>query len=156
MEPITTRFMYPGYFLKPLGYRVRDWHWLIKKIEHRILHWTHKLLSLGGRLTLVQAVLTSTPVYWMGLAPIPVSILNKLKSLAFAFLWGSSDHKRRYHLTNWQILSWPKFHGGWGIKHLPWFSIALRLNNLWLVLQNDGLWHRVIFSKYLKRCTVES
>ena len=24
MEPITTRFMYLGYFLKPLGYRVRD------------------------------------------------------------------------------------------------------------------------------------
>ena len=156
MEPITTGFMYLGYFLKPLGYRVRDWHWLIKNFEHRISHWSHKLLSLGGGLTLVQAVLTSIPVYWMGLAPILVSILNKLRSLAFSFLWGSSDHKRRYHLTNWKILSWPKFHGGWGIKYLPWFSIALRLKNLWLVLQNDGLWHCVIFSKYLKRCTVES
>ena len=32
----------------------------------------------------------------------------------------------------------------------------LRLNNLWLVLQNDGLWHHVIISKYLKMCTVEA
>ena len=48
MEPISTGFMYLGYFLKPLGYRVRDWHWLIKKFEHRISHWAHKLLSLGG------------------------------------------------------------------------------------------------------------
>ena len=95
MEPINIGFIYLGYFLKPLGYRVRDWHWLFKKFDHRISHWTHKLLSLGGRLTLVQAVLTSIPVYWMGLAPIPVSVLNKLKSLAFAFLWGSTDHKRR-------------------------------------------------------------
>ena len=63
MESITTGFMYLGYFLKPLGYRVRDWHWLIKKFEHRISHWTHKLLSLGGRLTLVKAILTSILVY---------------------------------------------------------------------------------------------
>ena len=26
MENITAGFMYLGYFLKPLGYRVRDWH----------------------------------------------------------------------------------------------------------------------------------
>ena len=134
MEPITTGFMYLGYFLKPLGYRVHDWHWLIKKFDHRISHWAHKLLSLDGCLTLVKAILTSIPVYWMGLAPIPVSVLNKLRSLSFAFLWGSSDHKHRYHLTNWRELSWPKEYGGWGIKHLNWFSIALRMKNLWLVL----------------------
>ena len=63
MENITAGFMYLGYFLKPLGYRVRDWHWLIQKFEHWISHWAHKLLSLGGCLTLVQAVLTSIPVY---------------------------------------------------------------------------------------------
>ena len=34
MEATTTGFMYLNYFLKPLGYRVRDWHWLIKKFEH--------------------------------------------------------------------------------------------------------------------------
>ena len=100
MEPITTSFMYLGYFLKPLSYRVRDWYWLIKRFEHRISHWSNKLLSLGGRLTLVQAVLNSILVYWMGLALIPVSILNKLRSLAFDFLRGSSEHNRRYHLTS--------------------------------------------------------
>ena len=107
-------------------------------------------------MTLVQVVLTSIPVYWMGLAPIPVSVLNKLKSLAFAFLWGSSDNKHKYHLTNWEHLSWPKEFGEWGIKHLNWFSITLRLNNLWMVLHNDGLWHQVIISKYLKNNSVET
>ena len=104
----------------------------------------------------MQVVLTSILVYWMGLAPIPVSILNKLRSLAFAFLWGSTDHKHRYHLTNWRELSWPKEYGGWGIKQLNWFSIALRLKNLWFVLQNDGLWHCVITHKYLKMGSVEA
>ena len=65
VEPILTGFKYLGYFLKPLGYRVCDWLWLVQKFEKRISNWTHKLLSLGGRLILVQSILTSIPVYWM-------------------------------------------------------------------------------------------
>ena len=63
METISVGFMYLGYFLKPLGYRVCDWHWLIQRFERWISHWVHKFLSIGGRLTLVQALLTSIPIY---------------------------------------------------------------------------------------------
>ena len=52
----------------------------------------------------------------------------------FVFLWGSSGNKHRYHLSNWQHLTWPKEYGGWGIKNLHWFNIALRLKNFWMVL----------------------
>ena len=85
---ITTGFKYLGFFIKPLGYRSKDWLWLVQKFEKKISLWTQKLLSLGGRLILVQSVLSSIPVYWMGLAPLPVSILHKLGSITFAFLWG--------------------------------------------------------------------
>ena len=85
MEPIVSGFKYLGYYLKPLGYKVSDWNWLVQKFENRIFHWAHKLLSRGGRLILVQAVLSSIPVYWLGLAPIPVSMSNQLRSLKFAF-----------------------------------------------------------------------
>ena len=118
MEPISSGFKYLGYYIKPLGYRVSDWNWMIQKYEKRICHWTHKLLSLGGRLILVQSVLSSIPLYWMGLAPIPASTLNKLRSITFAFLWGSIENNRRYHLVNWQSLLWPKENEGWGIKNL--------------------------------------
>ena len=103
---------------------------------------------------LIQAVLSRILVYWLGLASIPVSVLNKLRSLTFAFLWGSTSNKHRYHLSNWKHLSWPKENGGWDIKNLHWFNIALRLNFFWMVLQNDGLWHYVLISKYLKNLSV--
>ena len=114
--PLLSGFNYLGYYIKPLGYRTRDWDWLIKKFEKKISLWTHKLLSLGGRLVLVQSVLSSIPVYWMGLAPIPVSTLQKLKRITFAFLWGSSDTNRRYHLACWSDLSWPKKMMDGGLK----------------------------------------
>ena len=142
---LQTGFNYLGYFLKPLGYRVSDWIWLVQKFEKRICNWSYKLLSLGGRLILVQSVLSSIPVYWMGLAPIPTSILHKLRSIMFDFLWGSSDNKSRYHLVSWRDLSWPKELGGWGIKNIQWFSISLCLKNLWRVLHNEGLWHKFLF-----------
>ena len=53
MEHITSGFKYLGYFLKPLGYRVNDWKWLIQRYESKISHWAHKFLSLGGRLILI-------------------------------------------------------------------------------------------------------
>ena len=84
------------------------------------------------------------------MVPIPISVLNKLRSLTFAFLWGSTRDKHRYHLVNWEHLTWPNASSGWGIKNIYWFSIALRAKNFWMVLHNRGLWHHVLLSKYLK------
>ena len=154
MEPLVSGFKYLGYLLKPLGYRVCDWNWLVQKFEKRICHWTHKLLSLGDRLILVQAVLSSILVYCLGLVPIPLSILHKLRSIMFAFVWGSTGNNRKYHLINWQSLSWPKENEGWGFKNIYYFSTALRLKNLWMVLMNNSIWHRVLTSKYLKGLSV--
>ena len=100
---MSTGFKYLGYFIKPSGYLVKDWLWLIKKFENRITHWSYKLLSLGGRLVLIKAVLTSIPVFWMALVPIPKAILGKLKSLIFisfgaqrgtrkSFIWLTGQH----------------------------------------------------------------
>ena len=52
-DDINKGFVYLGYFLKPSGYLVKHWYWLISKFEKRISHWTNRLLSLGGRLVLI-------------------------------------------------------------------------------------------------------
>lgn len=56
-------FTYLGFHLKPNRYLINDCHWLIKKFEARIYHWTFRLLSVGGKLTLLKSVLMGTPVY---------------------------------------------------------------------------------------------
>ena len=42
-----------------------DWLPLIEKIKKRLAGWKGKSLSLGGRLTLVNMVLSSIPIYLM-------------------------------------------------------------------------------------------
>ena len=144
MIPLHSGFNDLGYFLKPLGYRVNDWLWIIQRFEKRISHWTYKYISLGCILILIKSVLSSIPVYWMGLAPLPASILQKLRRIMFNFLWGSSNNNCKYHLASWKDLSWPKEHGGWGIKNLPWFSLALRLKTFWRILHSKGLWYQFL------------
>ena len=105
-------------------------------------------------MVLIRAVLTSLPVYWFALAPIPVSILNKMRQMIFSFLWGSSKNKFCFHLVDWQTLARPMDYGGWGIKNIHWFSISLRLRSFWWVLKGTGIWHQVISAKYLKHHTL--
>ena len=123
-EHINKGFKYLGYFIKPLGYLVKDWHWILAKFENRIHHWTSRLLSIGGRLVLIKSVLSSLSVYWMALVLVPRSILDKLRSMIFSFLWGSSAKNKKFHLVDWHTLAYPTSLGGWGIKQLLWFSLC--------------------------------
>lgn len=79
-----------GYELKPLGYRIADWVWLIAKLEKRLNIWYLKYLSRVGRLTLIKSVLETTLVYWMSLTWIPSGILTRIQSLCCRFLWKGS------------------------------------------------------------------
>ena len=36
-DPIQQGFEYLGFFIKPLGYHAKDWHWLVKNLEKWIL-----------------------------------------------------------------------------------------------------------------------
>ena len=155
-EHLNQGFNYLGYFLKPSGYLVKDWHWIISKYEKPISHWTNRFLSLGGRLVLIRSVLSSFPIYWMALVLIPQSILDKLRQLIFSFLWGSSSKNKKFHLIDWHLLARPTSMGGWGIKHLPNFSLSLRLKSFWIALNSNGIWHQLLSVKYLKKLPLHS
>ena len=43
-------FKYLGFNIKPCCYRNRDWTWLTDRLREKINKWTHKWLSMGGRL----------------------------------------------------------------------------------------------------------
>ena len=48
------------------------------------------------------------------------------------------------------MLARPLAFGGWGIKHLPWFSVSLSLSSFWKALNGSGIWNHVLSAKYLK------
>jgi hypothetical protein len=133
---------------------MEDWYWLLEKFEFRINHWCNRTLSLGGSYILIKSVLESLPIYWLALAYVPISILNKIRQNIFSFLWTGYKKKNCFHLCKWELLSKPKQYGGWGFQNLYLSYRALASNTLWRVLMKPGIWNKVIKDKYLPHAQV--
>ena len=118
MERIDSRFKYLGFWIKPSGYGLNNWWWIIKIFEKRLNHWTYILLSMGDRLILIRSIFTRILVYWFSLERIPKSILNRLRQCIFTFLWGGNVNKRKMHLVYWKNISRPFTLRGWNIIFL--------------------------------------
>ena len=56
---------YLGFHLKPCRYLLKDWDWLVAKVEKKIKQWSFRWLSKGGKLILIKSVLEAIMVYWM-------------------------------------------------------------------------------------------
>eukprot|EP00253_Pinus_taeda_P018856 PITA_18856 len=107
---------YLGFWLKPGGYKIVDWIWLIIKVEKRLNAWYNMYLTRAGRLTLIKAVLEATLVYWMSLAWIPRGILARLQKICCRFLWKGNKQGNLFTGVKWETIARPKKWGGWGIK----------------------------------------
>eukprot|EP00253_Pinus_taeda_P011273 PITA_11273 len=152
--PLADGIKYLGFRLKPNGYRIADWLWLIAIVEKRLQVWYHRYLSLAGRLILIKAVIEATPVYWMALTWIPKGILNRLQHICSRFLWAGQQTGRLFGWVKWDTIAKPKSWGGWGIKRLHLFSKALAAKLGWKLLTSEGLWTRVAYAKYIKPLNV--
>ena len=100
MVHISIGFKDLGFCLKPLGNRTSNSFWLVERFENKIKHWSFRLLTLGGRVILINVVLSGFAVFWFALARCPKSILNKVRKTIFMFLWGNSDGHQKLHLTS--------------------------------------------------------
>lgn len=138
---------YLGYRLKPLGYKIIDWIWLITKMEKRLNIWYHKYLLRVGRLLLIKAILEATPVYLMSLACLPRGILNRIQNLCCRFLWKGSPRGRIFAWAKWEALSLPKMWGSWGIKRLDDISTAFPAKLGWQLINSNSFWSKVATSK---------
>jgi hypothetical protein len=76
------------------------------------------LLSLGGRLVLINSVLSSLPMFMMSFFRIPKGVREKLDYYRSRFFWQCDEHKKKYRLAKWSILHKPKSIGGLGIVDL--------------------------------------
>jgi len=112
----------------PIHYRRlsnNDWTKVLERIEKRLSSWKGKNLSTGGRLTLINSVLSSIPLYMMSFFEIPKGVRKKLDYFRSRFFWQCDEHKKKYRLAKWDILCQPKDQGGLEIHNLELKNIAL-------------------------------
>ena len=69
-------------------------------MKKKLAGWKANLLSMAGRMVLVQATSSAIPSYVMQNALLPKKILDGINRVNRNFLWGSNDHVRKMYWVN--------------------------------------------------------
>ena len=74
--------------------RVQDWQPVLEKVEARLGGWRARMISRGGRLVLVKAVLSAIPTYFMSVFRMPSGVRRRLKGTMRRFFWRGTETTR--------------------------------------------------------------
>ncbi|CAH9134267.1 unnamed protein product [Cuscuta epithymum] len=136
---------YLGIPLAPLKISVAQFAPLIDTVTDYINAWNTKTLSYAGKLELIRAVMQGVQSFWLGIFPVPRTIIDRIVSLCRIFLWGG-----KYAKVAWDDVCLPKQEGGLGIKNARIWNNALLSRTLWNIHQKqDTLWVRWVHGVYL-------
>ncbi|GJV12261.1 RNA-directed DNA polymerase, eukaryota, partial [Tanacetum coccineum] len=125
--------------------RIASWDVVINKVLSRLSKWKMKVLSVGGRLTLLKSVLGSTPIYYMSLFKAPVQVINKLEAIRSHFFNGVEHSVRKMMLVKWDNVLASKEKGGLGVSSFYALNRALIFKWVWRFrTQGNSIWSRVI------------
>ena len=95
----------------------KEWKCIEDQFEKKLSCWKGKLMSYGGRLVLINSVLTSLPMFLLSFFEVPVGVQKRLDFYRSRFFW-QSDEAKKYRLARWDIICRPKDQGGLGIENL--------------------------------------
>ena len=142
-------FTYLGIHIGANPRRCQTWDPLTTKCERKLARWKQRHLSFGERVTLINLVLTSIPIYFLSFFRIPKQVVNKIVRLQRNFLWGGTSDQIKIPWIRWETVCLPKEQGGLGVKDITSFNISLLGKWKWDLLQNQGeTWTRVLEAKY--------
>ncbi|VVA40654.1 PREDICTED: reverse mRNAase, partial [Prunus dulcis] len=114
---------------------------VLVKVQAKLSAWKSQLLSMVGRITLIQSVVSSIPLYTMQTAKLPQALCEDLDKSSKSFLWGSSENHHKTHLVKWDTVCLPKRLGGLGIKKAALMNQAMLSKASWRIVAGDsGLW----------------
>lgn len=74
---------------------------LVIKVRHKLEGWQARLLSFAGRLTLLQVVLTSIPIYTLASSAVPIT--KRLERLMCNILL-HTQREKRVHWISWDSI----------------------------------------------------
>ncbi|GKB48509.1 hypothetical protein Tco_0899262 [Tanacetum coccineum] len=93
---------------------------VVERFVIRLSRWKMKLLSIGGRLTLLKSVLGSMPIFHMSIFKVPSSILKSLESIRSRFFNGQDPKSNK--------ASWVSCSSGFGGSILINVPYGLKLH----------------------------
>nr|GEY09195.1 RNA-directed DNA polymerase, eukaryota [Tanacetum cinerariifolium] len=114
----------------------------------RLPKWKMKTLSIGGRLTLLNSVLGSMPIYHMSIFKVPMLILKRMESIRSHFFNGSDSYVKKSSWVKWTNALVSKDKGGLGISSLFALNRALISNGFGIFYFKTLLYRRTLLNQF--------
>jgi hypothetical protein len=129
--------------------RLSTWNPVLDVIQRRLASWKNKYVSLGGRVVLLNSVLSAIPIFYLSLFKMPVGVWKKLVRMQRRFLWGGVAGNSKISWVSWQDVCRTKREGGLGVKDLRIMNISLLTKWKWrLLTEGESIWRNVLKEKY--------
>ncbi len=133
--------------------RKADFLPLIEKLDNRLAGWKGLLLSRGGRLVLLNSVLSGIPAFFCSVFLLPAWAAKAVDKIRRGFFWKGEKSTNGLHcLVKWEQVCRPKRFGGIGIRNIRSTNAALLMKGLWNFYNSKSLpWVRLLRQKHYKR-----
>jgi hypothetical protein len=142
-------FIYLGLPVGANPRRLSTWNPVVDVIQRRLASWKNKYVSLGGRVVLLNSVLSAIPIFYLSLFKMPVGVWKKLVRMQRRFLWGGAAGNSKINWVRWQDVCRSKREGGLGVKDLRIMNISLLTKWKWrLLTEGESIWKNVLIEKY--------
>ncbi|GKV00720.1 hypothetical protein SLEP1_g13361 [Rubroshorea leprosula] len=116
-------FKYLGIPIGGNSRRIAFWKPLLETFNKKFHTWKGRFLSLGGRITLINSILSSLPMFWMSLYLVLRGMILLIDKIRRRFLWGGGSEGGKR--VNWGQVCKGKESGGLGVEDLRKFNVAL-------------------------------
>ncbi|GKU90755.1 hypothetical protein SLEP1_g4707 [Rubroshorea leprosula] len=142
-------FLYLGMPVDGKSGNKKYWELVVNKFRTKLAVWKATTLSFGGRLVLLNSVLSALPIFYMSLYLFPNAVIEELIRIQRRFLWGGADLNKKIPWVKWEYVCRAKAKGGLGVTDLQNKNWAL-LGKWWYRFGDgvESLWKRVVREKY--------
>ncbi|XP_058757339.1 uncharacterized mitochondrial protein AtMg00310-like [Vicia villosa] len=122
---------------------------VITNMNAKLSPWIGRLLSIGGRVTLINSVITNLPVYYLSFFKLPIKVNEEIVKLQRNFLWHNVEERKGVNWISWKTICKHKEDGGLGVKDMLAFNKALLTKWLWRFLKEDNaIWRGILEERY--------
>lgn len=118
---------------------------LLSNTQARFNSWANKHLSMAGRVTLINSVLSAMPSYLMQTTMLPDNVIKEFEKFTRDFF---GVDMRRNELVNWEAVCVPRHFGGLGLQRMELHNVVLLLKTAWrFLMEPQSLWVQFLKAK---------
>ena len=143
-------FKYLGLPISRVVLHSKEFAPAVSKVENRVLPWRGRYNTNAGKVALINAYLSSLPMFLLGFYLISVGIHVGVDRHRGAYYWNTAYNKRKYKLVKWKLMCRPKNLGGLGIINTQVMNKCLLIKWWWKIMTSGAgsLWYSILKDKY--------